>query len=490
MARYDPSVGKKSPESIVSVFGTEREDNHTVYIIRVTLEKYSWTLRHRYNHFDELNAQLVQYWNLDNSLLPPKKYFGNQTEAFVQKRKNDLEVYLETVIRLNATRLPPPLSAFLEFPTYEIHGILKFLAKELFLQGDAILAAGDFFHFSPLHLHALGERLKLPEPSCDSTDKSQDVSHVLDFMSRLEHATIVGSPLPIGTSNIVPNQLTFELSRFKGLRTLKLQLCNTKMMIQVDTIRTTLETLEVHNSVSALKEVLLCDVIHSDAIDACATYRWPSVRAANFSYNKITSIDRSIRLIRNVERLDLSHNHLREMRHLEGLPSLAHLDLSFNRFYRLEALHTCLGNVATLVLTDNAIESLAGLARLFSLVTLDLTSNRVTSVDEVKHLAALPCLQSLTLTANPVTIAIDYRTRVLEIFDSRASEICLDNECATAMELDTVAVRVALRRARQGTPVEEISLVTRVNIRTESQPSTSDSAALHEVDAIEAAEHG
>lgn len=131
------------------------------------------------------------------------------------------------------------------------------------------------------------------------------------------------------------------------------------------------------------------------------------------------------RLLCKVEDLNLSHNNIRDIRHLESLPALHHLDLSFNNFSNLEALHTRLGNIVTLNMTDNNIERLRAFSKLYSLTTLDLTSNKISHVSEVTHLAKLPCLENLMLVANPVTVVIDYRTRILELFESRASEVSL-----------------------------------------------------------------
>ena len=42
---------------------------------------------------------------------------------------------------------------------------------------------------------------------------------------------------------------------------------------------------------------------------------------------------------------------------------------------------------------------------------------------EVRHVACLPCLENLKLQYNPVTIVVDYRTKILELFGDRASEV-------------------------------------------------------------------
>ncbi|GBP61026.1 Nischarin [Eumeta japonica] len=62
----------------------------------------------------------------------------------------------------------------------------------------------------------------------------------------------------------------------------------------------------------------------------------------------------------------------------------------------------------------------------------------------------LPCLEYLWLTANPVASTIDYRVKVIEQFNARMSEICLDNEKASEKELDKARVLQALRIVKEG----------------------------------------
>jgi hypothetical protein len=55
------------------------------------------------------------------------------------------------------------------------------------------------------------------------------------------------------------------------------------------------------------------------------------------------------------------------------------------------------------------------------------------------------------LTGNPVASSLDYRVRALAFFGSRSSEIALDNEKASLMEVDQIAILQAIEKARQST---------------------------------------
>jgi len=46
---------------------------------------------------------------------------------------------------------------------------------------------------------------------------------------------------------------------------------------------------------------------------------------------------------------------------------------------------------------------------------------------EVQHVSSLPCLESLDLSNNPITIVLDYRTKIFELFKDRAKEVHVNN---------------------------------------------------------------
>lgn len=71
-------------------------------------------------------------------------------------------------------------------------------------------------------LHAISERLKMACPPMEKTDQMYDFSHVLDFCSQVRSLNIEGSYEKLGTSNIVPNNLHFDLIPFKSLVDLKI----------------------------------------------------------------------------------------------------------------------------------------------------------------------------------------------------------------------------------------------------------------------------
>lgn len=76
--------------------------------------------------------------------------------------------------------------------------------------------------FIPLQLHAISERFKMACPSTETQDQMYDFSHILDFCSQVRSLSIEGSYEKLGTSNIIPNELQFDLIAFKSLVDLKI----------------------------------------------------------------------------------------------------------------------------------------------------------------------------------------------------------------------------------------------------------------------------
>lgn len=114
--------------------------------------------------------------------------------------------------------------------------------------------------------------------------------------------------------------------------------------------------------------------------------------------------------------LNLSCNAIETIGSLSHLSELEDLNLSNNRIRQLPDLHTKLGNVRSLSLAQNQLISLDGLGKLYGLVSLDIHSNRITDLEKIRRVACLPCLEEFTLIGNPVTTALDFRTKVFTMF--------------------------------------------------------------------------
>lgn len=224
-------------------------------------------------------------------------------------------------------------------------------------------------------------------------------------------------------------------------------------IINTGTIRHSLTQLTWHHTEAAhINEFLLCDCIHKE--DAREGKIWNLLDSINLSGNQIVDIDGSIKLAPNLKTLMLDQNQIKIISNLVTLPYLQSLSLCENLIEECLDCHLELGgNLVQLNLSQNRIASLRGFRKMFSLVKLDVSCNSIESIDEVDHVASLPCLEELVLTGNPIAGSVDYRSRVLARFGDRCNDIYLDNEKGSAQEIDTALVLAALRQSETFSPL-------------------------------------
>lgn len=438
-------------DSKISVDEALTKDNVTYYKISVKVGSVQWNVSHRYSDFVELHDKLVSDHGVTKELLPPKKVIRNKTPKFVEQRREALSEYLKKVFNYLKLTMPTELAHFLDFHLYDIFFLLQDLAKTLYLEGDRLLENEKSHKFSPMELHAISERFKMACPTTEREDQMYDFSHVLDYCSQLRSLSIEGNYEKLGTSNIVPNNLQFDLVPFKSLVDLKIIGVPMACIQSVGTLRDTLVSLSVFiASVVSLNEFLLVDILHKDPSSVADTVKWKKLSTINFASNNIQNVDWAIKLVPKLQHLSLSSNRLKELCDISCLHELRILNLSMNSFAICENWHAKIGNIVKIDLSQNHVSSLRGFSRLYSLESLDLSCNVITDVEEVQHICKLPCLEYLWLTANPVASTIDYRVKVIEQFNNRMAEICLDNEKASEKELDTARVLQALRVVKEG----------------------------------------
>ncbi|KAL0818876.1 hypothetical protein ABMA28_008192 [Loxostege sticticalis] len=442
-------------DSTVSIDEATTKENVTYYKIAVRVGPVNWSVLHRYSDFVELHDKLVSDHGVAKELLPPKKVIRNKTPKFVEQRREALNDYLKNVFNYLRLTMPYEFAHFLDFHLYDIFFLLQDLAKKLYLEGDVLLQDEMSYKLTPLELHAISERLKMACPPTEKVDQMYDFSHILDYCSQLRSLSIEGNYDKLGTSNVIPNDLHFDLMPFKSLLDLKIIGVPMPCIQSVGTLRDTLVSLSVMiASVVSLNEFLLVDILHKDPSSIADTVKWKKLSTINFGSNNIEQVDWAIKLVPKLQHLSLSSNRLKELCDISCLHELRVLNLSMNSFSLCENWHAKIGNIVKIDLSQNKVATLQGFSRLYSLESLDLSCNIITDVEEVQHICKLPCLEYLWLTANPVASTIDYRVKVIEQFNARMSELCLDNERPSEKELDTARVLQALRVVKEGkTPI-------------------------------------
>ncbi|XP_026812478.1 nischarin [Rhopalosiphum maidis] len=438
-------------ECSIAISNAETDtDGVTYYFIKVNVGDVTWTVQKRYKEFLELHKKLVNEHTVTKDILPGKKIIGNKEPNFIEKRRVGLEIYLQTILSFLQKSMPDELLEFLEFDKYDVILIVKKLALDFFQNGDDYLLNDNGFNFNVLLLYAISERLKLPCP--DSENNEYNFSHVLDFCSKFKYLAIKGGNHYVGTSNIIYNKLSFELSSFKNVNKFECYNIAYNMIYNLMTLRDTVRIITVYNSkLKTPEDILLCDNVHKEwSTDMDSSMIWNKVKVVDFSWNEILTLKSLTVLTPNVKTINLNGNLLSTIEDMSPLTYLSHLSLSSNNIAEVFDLHTKLGNVICLNLSSNKISNLEAFSKLFSLEMLDLGSNLVNDIDQLKHLSGLQNMNYLVLSGNPVSTVVDYRIKVLGILKKRTSDFCLDNERPTQKELDTVAIMHALKVAKEG----------------------------------------
>lgn len=136
----------------VTIPFAEKEEECTVYVIKVSLGQIWWTVKHRYRNFDTLHQQLVLNHGLRKDLLPAKKMLGNKDPEFIERRRSDLEIYLKKIVQFLEKALPIELCSFLEFEEYEVYSIVRKMAAELYANGEKKVSLGNPVSMNPLQV--------------------------------------------------------------------------------------------------------------------------------------------------------------------------------------------------------------------------------------------------------------------------------------------------------------------------------------------------
>lgn len=302
---------------------------------------------------------------------------------------------------------------------------------------------------SSFQLHAITETLHkcyYPDEVCGG---QFDFSHVVEFCCKLKTVVVRGGRSKVGNSNLIYNNLPFELSMFKSATNIyfyNVQLCNIN---DLGSLRQTLLSIIIYNSnIQNFVDVLLCDRVHKTSENP--EDKWNKLTKIDFSWNELRRLDANLALVPNLQSLILDGNQISRIENTELLPNLTYLCMSANNIIVEECLYSKLKNVVQLNLSQNKITKLSPFARLTNLKELNLCSNWISESNEIKYISRLPELEYLVLTGNPVSTIIDYRIKVFEYFGDRAKYLCLDNERPSQKELDTAAVLRALTVVREG----------------------------------------
>ncbi|RHY98879.1 hypothetical protein DYB37_011490 [Aphanomyces astaci] len=161
---------------------------------------------------------------------------------------------------------------------------------------------------------------------------------------------------------------------------------------------------------------------------------WAALKVLELVDCGLSKLDPSLALAPCLHTLNVAHNDLQTLAHLENCPHLTLVNFSHNHLNSVAGAHRYLAAVAFLDLSHNHLASTSGLEKMFTLQRLDLTHNIVPTTGEVAYLVSLPLLHDLSLLGNPF-VDVAYRGRVLELL---GRGVVLDNTPWSPAELNLV----------------------------------------------------
>jgi Leucine-rich repeat (LRR) protein len=141
-------------------------------------------------------------------------------------------------------------------------------------------------------------------------------------------------------------------------------------------------------------------------------YCWNYILSLTLSNCGLVKIDDSLHYFPNLIDLDVSHNFISHIVHLQDCIALENINLSHNRIRILSNLERTIGSIKNLNLSYNEIESLDGIEKIYSLERINLSNNFMNDINEIQYLSRLPCLIAMVLGNNPIAEFKHYRLRV------------------------------------------------------------------------------
>jgi Leucine-rich repeat (LRR) protein len=131
---------------------------------------------------------------------------------------------------------------------------------------------------------------------------------------------------------------------------------------------------------------------------------WTSLSMVRLSKCGLVILDNSLHYLPKLTEIDFSQNSISEIVHLQDCSKLTKLNLSINKIRVLSNVSRVLGNISSLNIANNQVESLDGVQGLYALRKFDVSGNLIVDFQEIYHLNRLPCLESLTLIGNPISL--------------------------------------------------------------------------------------
>lgn len=267
---------------------------------------------------------------------------------------------------------------------------------------------------------AIEQHIRNNGPTSSGGKHLKLVQRIETYLKRIEFLGIFGT---------ADEQLNYvALDAFSSLKKLRLDMCPLTTVQALLNYRDQLELLHVTNTgipdlqkafapIQAEYLKTLAPMILPDYTpNIPPNFLWSKLHTLRLSNCGISRIDKAMHFFPSLKFLDLSHNSISHVVHLQDCFSLRYIDLSNNRIRVLSNLERVLGRVTRMSVANNKICSLDGLDKIYSLERIDVSGNYVDDFNEIQALIRLPCLEHVRLLSNPIEKFTDYRINFFKQF--------------------------------------------------------------------------
>lgn len=173
-------------------------------------------------------------------------------------------------------------------------------------------------------------------------EKKKELMFLYDFVKKTPKLKI--------SNTASSHDFNVDIADFSNLNYLELYKFNVKHVKNLKFLRDHLDTVVCIRSLENVGDLLLSPDSDSDI--------WSKLKNAKLSRNDIPSLDQSFIYTPWLQYLDISYNHLTDLRPLTCLRRLTYLNASYNRLTEIPPFD--LSELRTLLLSSNHISDLSG----------------------------------------------------------------------------------------------------------------------------------
>lgn len=272
------------------------------------------------------------------------------------------------------------------------------------LTGSLLRSLNDSFSLiTDPHEACTPRTFQVLKPNNAKSDVFRELQIIYDFVQKTQVLCLTTIPSEEHFDGII------DITKFRSLRRLEVQRIPIQQIIGIQRLRAHLRELICNSKcIDSIESI----ISHCGG-DIANGFMWNELQMADFSYNRLQTIDCSLEFVSNLQQLNLSHNNIVSVDAIRWLPNLKKLNLSYNNLTKIPQ-HIVSRRLQTLILSNNFIEDLSGLPRLDAINELNLSDNCILDHASLSPLQSLIALQHLQLHSNPISCHENHRNLTVQ----------------------------------------------------------------------------